>query len=149
MCEPDLRHEGIVERGSLLGFSSMQIPAFKLMAMGVALVSPVALAAQARRPPTLEDLLAVKTIGAAALSPDGRFVAYGVREANFAQDAYLTRLWLASTESGAPYALTTPGKNVPVTTAEAATRTASDGPLPNRSEGPCPTGRPSARHTRP
>ena len=68
-------------------------------------------AAEARRPPTVEDLLAVKTVGSIALSPDGRFVAYGVREADFAQDAFVTRLWLAPTAGGAPYPLTAAGKS--------------------------------------
>ena len=68
-------------------------------------------AAEARRPPTVEDLLAVKTVGSIALSPDGRFVAYGVREADFAQDAFVTRLWLAPTVGGAPYPLTAAGKS--------------------------------------
>ena len=75
-------------------------------------VLPVSIvAADARRPPSLEDLLAVKTLGPVAVSPDGRFVVYGVREADFAQDAYVTQLWLVPTAGGKPVPLTAGGKN--------------------------------------
>jgi dipeptidyl aminopeptidase/acylaminoacyl peptidase len=66
--------------------------------------------AEALRPPTLDDLLAVKTVTSVAISPDGRFVAYGVREADVKADAYVTRLWLAPTAGGTPFPLTASGK---------------------------------------
>ena len=77
----------------------------------LALPPLVATAAEPRRPPTVEDLLAVKTLGSVEISPDGRFVAYAVREADFAQDAFVTRLWLVPAAGGTPFALTAAGKS--------------------------------------
>lgn len=50
----------------------------------------------ARRVPTIDDLLQVKSAGAARISPDGRWVAYTVTETSFKDDAYVTHLWLVS-----------------------------------------------------
>ncbi|HEY0099462.1 MAG TPA: DPP IV N-terminal domain-containing protein, partial [Pyrinomonadaceae bacterium] len=65
------------------------------------------LAAQsARRVPTVDDLLALKSVGAPRISPDGKWIAYGVSETNFKQDAYVTHLWLANVASGKALQLT-------------------------------------------
>ncbi|HEY6547657.1 MAG TPA: S9 family peptidase [Vicinamibacteria bacterium] len=56
--------------------------------------------------------MAIKSVAGVAISPDGRHVAYGVREADLGQDAYVTRVWVAPVEGGAPFPLTGPGKNV-------------------------------------
>src|SRR5262245_26833125 len=56
--------------------------------------------------PSVDDLFAIKSLGGVQLSPDGRFVAYGVTETDFKQDAYVTQLWLAPTAGGAPFQLT-------------------------------------------
>jgi dipeptidyl aminopeptidase/acylaminoacyl peptidase len=47
--------------------------------------------------PTVDDLLALETVGAAQISPDGKWVAYTVTRADFKQDAFVTHLWLADT----------------------------------------------------
>jgi dipeptidyl aminopeptidase/acylaminoacyl peptidase len=59
-----------------------------------------------RRVPTIDDIMAVQLARGAELSPDGRFVAYGVIEADFKQDAFVTRLWLARTDGALPFPLT-------------------------------------------
>ena len=41
------------------------------------------------RVPTIDDLLTIKTVGGAQISPDGKWVAYTVSETDFAQDAYV------------------------------------------------------------
>jgi dipeptidyl aminopeptidase/acylaminoacyl peptidase len=48
-----------------------------------------------RRVPTIDDLLTLQSIGGAQISPDGTRVAYTVSDADFAQDAFVTQVWLA------------------------------------------------------
>ena len=56
----------------------------------------------ARRVPTIDDLLQVKSAGAARISPDGRWVAYTVTDTSFKDDAYTTHVWLVSTTGVEP-----------------------------------------------
>jgi len=56
--------------------------------------------------PTIEELLNLKTIGGAQISPDGNWVAYTVTETDFEQDAYVTQIWLADVKSGDTFQLT-------------------------------------------
>jgi dipeptidyl aminopeptidase/acylaminoacyl peptidase len=69
-------------------------------------LSALAAADEGSRVPTIDGLLNVKTLGGAVLSPDARFVAYGVTEADFKQDAFVSRLWLAPTNGAQPFPLT-------------------------------------------
>ena len=47
---------------------------------------------------SIDDLIALKrTSGAPAISPDGRWVAYAVRETNWTDNTYETEVWLADT----------------------------------------------------
>jgi dipeptidyl aminopeptidase/acylaminoacyl peptidase len=64
------------------------------------------------RVPTIDDLLTLKTVGGALISPDGRFVAYTVTETDFEQDAFVTQLWIAPSAGGEPFQLTRGGKSV-------------------------------------
>ena len=63
-------------------------------------------AADTRRAPTVEDLLALKSVGTPRLSPDGTRIAYTVTEADFEQDAYVTQIWLMDIASGEAIPLT-------------------------------------------
>src|SRR5437867_11220587 len=58
------------------------------------------------RVPTIDDLLMVKSVGDTEISPDGRWVAYTVRETDFKADAFLSQIWLAETASGKTVQLT-------------------------------------------
>jgi Tol biopolymer transport system component len=44
--------------------------------------------------PSIDDLLNLKRVGAPAISPDGRLVAYTVRETNWDENAYETEIWI-------------------------------------------------------
>ena len=48
-------------------------------------------AAAAQHVPTVDDLLNVTTAGGAHISPDGKWVAYTVSEADFKQNAFITQ----------------------------------------------------------
>jgi dipeptidyl aminopeptidase/acylaminoacyl peptidase len=59
-----------------------------------------------KRVPTIDDLLNVKSLGGAQISPDGKWVAYTITESDFKQDAYVTHVWLVEAQSGRRYQLT-------------------------------------------
>lgn len=58
------------------------------------------------RVPGVEDVLALKTIAGVQISPDGRWVVYGVTETDFEQDAFVSQLWVVPSAGGAPVQLT-------------------------------------------
>ena len=79
--------------------------------LAVALVSAllvlVPLEAQAPlHTPTLDESIGLSTLGWSRISPDGRFVAYGVREVDWKEDRYVTQIWLANVASGSRLQLT-------------------------------------------
>ncbi|MGH9673589.1 MAG: prolyl oligopeptidase family serine peptidase [Bryobacteraceae bacterium] len=62
--------------------------------------------AAAQRVPTVDDLMRIRSAGSAAISPDGKWIAYTVTEPDFKQDAYVTRLWMIETATGRNFPLT-------------------------------------------
>src|SRR5512143_3373669 len=60
----------------------------------------------ARRVPTVEDLMGLKSAGSPAISPDGTRVAYTVTETDYDQDAYVTQIWLSDVATGRTFQLT-------------------------------------------
>jgi dipeptidyl aminopeptidase/acylaminoacyl peptidase len=62
--------------------------------------------AAAQKVPTVDDLLDVKAAGGAQISPDGKWVAYTVSEADFKQNAFITQIWLANAGTGRSVQLT-------------------------------------------
>src|SRR6478672_7976673 len=56
--------------------------------------------ADATGTPTIDDLIALKRVGSPAISPDGRLVAYTLRETDWDENAYHTEIWLADARSG-------------------------------------------------
>jgi dipeptidyl aminopeptidase/acylaminoacyl peptidase len=76
----------------------------------VALVStPASVRTQAARPLSLDDYLAIKHVSSPALSPDGRFVAYVVRDVNHEEDRRDASVWRVPVAGGAPERLTQGG----------------------------------------
>jgi len=66
---------------------------------GVALLSGAAI-------PTIDESLGMKSVGGAQISPDGRYVAYGVTQANWDENDFVTQIWIAVTATGERYQLT-------------------------------------------
>jgi dipeptidyl aminopeptidase/acylaminoacyl peptidase len=56
--------------------------------------------------PTIDDLLNLKSAGGAVISPDGRWVAFSIRETDWDEDAFVRHLWLADTTTGRSWQLT-------------------------------------------
>ncbi|MDX2149233.1 MAG: S9 family peptidase [Bryobacteraceae bacterium] len=66
-------------------------------------VTAVSLFAQA---PTAEQSISLRRQAGAVISPDGRFVAYGVRKANWEDNSFETEIWIADSATGKRYRLT-------------------------------------------
>jgi dipeptidyl aminopeptidase/acylaminoacyl peptidase len=62
--------------------------------------------AQGKHTPTLEESLQLNTLGGARISPDGRFIAYRVRETDWKENAYVRQIWLVNVATGASFQLT-------------------------------------------
>jgi len=56
--------------------------------------------------PTIDESLSLQTASSPRISPDGRYVAYEVRETNWEDNAYETELWIAMVTTGERYQLT-------------------------------------------
>ena len=81
-----------------------------LVALALVLsVAPVG--TRERHVPTIDDLMNIKSVGGAQISPDGRRVVYTVSEADFKQDAFVTQIWMADTAAAQPVQLTRGGKS--------------------------------------
>lgn len=61
--------------------------------------------------PTVEQSLGLKTATGPRISPDGRYVAYSVQEANWEENAFETELWIAVVATGELYQLTNAKKS--------------------------------------
>src|SRR5258705_7644845 len=59
-----------------------------------------------RHVPTIDELLTIKSIGGAQISPDGKLVAYTVTNGDFKQDAFVTQVWLVEVGAGRNIQLT-------------------------------------------
>ena len=68
----------------------------------VALRAQTAPMALPRVAPTVDQILSLKRAGSPDISPDGRWVAYTVRETNWDDNAYETEIWLADATTGDP-----------------------------------------------
>src|SRR6478735_5283801 len=75
----------------------------RLRAVVVAAIAVLAAgraSSQAPSSPSIDDLINLKRVGNPTISPDGRHVAYTVRETNWDENAYETEIWLADSTTG-------------------------------------------------
>lgn len=84
--------------------------AISLVALLLSLSLTPALAQQ-KRAMTFEDVLALKSVSDAQVSPDGKWVAYVVTSADMKENANDADVWLVSASGGEPVRLTTNKKN--------------------------------------
>ncbi len=61
--------------------------------------------------PTVDQILSLKRVGSPQISPDGRYVAYTVREADWDENAYETQIWIADAVAGGTRQLTSSKKS--------------------------------------
>src|SRR5258707_13640143 len=67
--------------------------------------------AQQKRSMTFDDMLALKSVSDAQISPDGKWVAYVVTSVDMKENATDADVWLVSTSGGDPIRLTTSKKS--------------------------------------
>jgi dipeptidyl aminopeptidase/acylaminoacyl peptidase len=85
-----------------------------LLSCSVVLSIPVEAQSQPASPgaaPTVDQILSLKRAAAPEIAPDGRWVAYTVRETNWDDNAYDTQIWLADTRTGTTRQLTNARKS--------------------------------------
>jgi len=63
-----------------------------------------------KKTPTMDELQSVKSVSRPLISPDGKYVAYSVRETDWENDTFASQIWIADIASGETYQLTR-GKN--------------------------------------
>ena len=80
-----------------------------LTVLAVLLAVPVVAAAQTG--PTVDQLINLKRAGSPAISPDGKLVAYTVREPNWEENSYETEIWLVDVAAAKPRQLTNAKKS--------------------------------------
>lgn len=61
--------------------------------------------------PTIDQSLSMKSVSSAEISPDGRYVAYTVQQANWDDNDFYQQIWIAVTATGDTYQLTGGKKN--------------------------------------
>ncbi len=66
--------------------------------------------AQTKRPMNYDDIMAMKSVGATAISPDGKHVVYTLSYADMKENERRTELWIVTTDGGKPRRFTS-GKN--------------------------------------
>ena len=72
----------------------------------LALVSCVLAAGATPAVPTIDQSLSMKSASGAQISPDGRYVAYVVQQADWDQNEFVEQIWMAVTATGERYPLT-------------------------------------------
>jgi dipeptidyl aminopeptidase/acylaminoacyl peptidase len=80
--------------------------------LAFALFVPGFASAQSAHTPTLDEMLSLRHLDSEKISPDGRFVAYGVRQTNWKDNEYVAQIWLVNTATGVSFQLTR-GKKSP------------------------------------
>jgi dipeptidyl aminopeptidase/acylaminoacyl peptidase len=77
------------------------------------LLGTAAVGAQSGRAsmPTVDQILSLKRAGSPTISPDGRWVAYTIRETNWDDNEYNTQIWLADCRTGETRPLTNSKKS--------------------------------------
>ncbi len=89
---------------------------FRILILGLVIGSVFLVETAAAQPstsgrvPTIDDLLNMKTLAGSRISPDGQWVAYGVSETDWTQDAYITQVWVVNVSTGERRQLTTQAK---------------------------------------
>jgi dipeptidyl aminopeptidase/acylaminoacyl peptidase len=80
---------------------------FALAVTGFALLGDShAAQAQNKHTPTLTESLSLKGLSGQQISPDGKFIAYRVRETDWKENAYVRQIWLVNTSTGETFQLT-------------------------------------------
>jgi len=97
-----VRSEGDVRK-----FASLAVSVGLGITLSVQIIS-----AQTRHTPTLDESLSLKAINGERISPDGRWVAFRVRETNWEDNSYIRQLSIADVATGKSFQLTRGKKSI-------------------------------------
>src|SRR3954464_474138 len=97
-CAPSPRFDTAVPYTSDSSFQGA--PMFRARILVVALLLTTSAAFAQTQTPTIDQLIGLKRVGSPAISPNGQWVAYTVREANWDENNYHTEIWLADVKTG-------------------------------------------------
>src|SRR3984957_20888270 len=61
--------------------------------------------------PSIDTSLSARSLTGAQISPDGRYVAFSVQQANWDENDFVTQIWIAVTATGERYQLTSGKKS--------------------------------------
>jgi dipeptidyl aminopeptidase/acylaminoacyl peptidase len=70
------------------------------------LAAPVRSKPRPSNTPSLTESLSLKGLSGQVISPDGRFIAYRVRETDWKENGYVRQIWLVNTATGETFQLT-------------------------------------------
>lgn len=73
--------------------------------LGFLTLLSVTVQAQERRPLEVDDLFSIKSVGGPAVSPEGDWIAYTIRETSLEDEKSETRLWMVASGGGEPIPL--------------------------------------------
>ena len=79
--------------------------------LSIALLFCAAAFAAGTSVPTIDESLSMKSVSGAQISPDGRYVAYTVQQANWDENEFVTQIWIAVPATGERYQLTSGKKS--------------------------------------
>ena len=68
--------------------------------------------AQTKHVPTIDEQLSLKGINGHQISPDGRYIAYAVRETDWEDNLYVRQLWIVNVSTGVTFQLTRGKKSI-------------------------------------
>ena len=92
-----------MKRGLIIRY----LPGLLVLALSIGVIPIVGQTNEGvRHVPTIDELLELKTVSEARISPDGKWVAYLMRETNFQKDTFTAHIWLADVASGKSVQLT-------------------------------------------
>ncbi len=79
--------------------------------MRLTLLAALAVFTAFAQTPSIDQSLSMKSVGGAQISPDGRYVAYTVQQANWDENEFADQIWIAVVASGERYQLTSGKKS--------------------------------------
>ncbi len=79
---------------------------FLFMILSILWLSPTSHSQTAKRPMTVADVLKVKSVFDTQISPDGKWILFGVSEADLKENCFNADLWLVSSNGGEPIRMT-------------------------------------------
>ena len=77
-----------------------------LPALALLFCSVPSLDAQSKHAPSFTEALSLKSLSGEEISPDGKFIAYRVRETDWKENAYVRQIWIVNTATGEKFQLT-------------------------------------------